>query len=305
MTSPEAMPSSPAIRVQGLDVHLPDPQRRSARWRQVLHDVTLEVPRGQVTALVGSNGAGKTTLLRSLSGALTPTHGTIEVLGAPIGGADEALPPGVGVVPDAPVHPDHWTADDLVLCQRDVELDYDLRLAGRLLRRARIDPGAQLRRLSAGQRTRLQLAVALGGRPDLLLLDEPFARLDPLAREEVLEDLRDHQAAGEERTLLLSTHDLAEIERFADHVVLLHEGRVELAGDALELLEDHLIATVDPRAASGPAAARDSLRGARRSGEMLEGLIGAEEAVALPGLTDLRRPTLQDLLTFTLREASR
>lgn len=299
MTSVDTPQGVPAIRVEGLDVDLPDPRRRTAPQRQVLHDVSFEVPRGQVTALVGSNGAGKTTLLRTLSGAIAPTIGEIEVLGIAIGGPEDALPSGVGVVPDVPFHPDHWTADDLVLSQRGAEPGYDLRLVGRLLRRARIDPGAQLRRLSAGQRTRLLLAVALGGRPDLLLLDEPFARLDPLARDDVLDELRTHHAGGEERAILLSTHDLAGIEHFADRVVLMHEGRIALAGDALELLEEHLIATV------GRGNAIGSLRGIRPSGDQLEGLVGVEEAVTLPGLTDLRRPTLQDLLTFTLREASR
>ena len=249
---------------------------------------------------MGTNGAGKTTLLRTLSGAYPPSTGEIELEGAPLGGPEDALPAGVGIVPDAPFQPAHWSADDLVLAQRSVEPEFDTRLVGRLLRRAGIAPSTPLRRLSAGQRSRLLLAVALGIRPSLLMLDEPFAHLDPLARTEVLEELREHLAGGEDRTILLSTHDLGEIDRFVDHIVLLHDGRVVLEASALDLIEDHLMATAE---AAAPHTAE--LRGARQSGDRLEGLLRAEDAVGLPGLVDLRRPTLQEVLTFTLREVSR
>ena len=289
-----------SIAVRGLDVHLPDPQRWIRPQRQILRDVSFDVPRGQVTALVGTNGAGKTTLLRTLSGAYPPSTGEIELEGAPLGGPEDALPAGVGIVPDEPFQPAHWSADDLVLAQRSVEPEFDTRLVGRLLRRAGIAPSTPLRRLSAGQRSRLLLAVALGIRPSLLMLDEPFAHLDPLARTEVLEELREHLAGGEDRTILLSTHDLGEIDRFVDHIVLLHDGRVVLEASALDLIEDHLMATAETAAPH-----TDELRGARQSGDRLEGLLRAEDAVGLPGLVDLRRPTLQEVLTFTLREVSR
>lgn len=291
---------SPAVSVRGLDVHLPDPQRWTRPVRHVLRDVSFDVPRGQVTALVGTNGAGKTTLLRTLSGAYAPSAGDIQVEGASIGGPEDALPAGIGIVPDDPFQPAHWSADDLVIAQRRVEPHYDPRLVGTLLRRARIEPSAQLRRLSAGQRTRLLLAVALGIRPTLLMLDEPFAHLDPLARTEVLDELRVHHAGAEDRTILLSTHDLGEIERFVDHVVLLHKGRVVLEGSALDVVEDHVMVTAE--ASTAPTA---ELQGVRRSGERLEALVRVEDAVGLTGLTDLRRPTLQDVLTFTLREVAR
>lgn len=301
---PSSHPAARAgIVTRGLDVHLPDPQRPGRPDRAVLRDVSFTAPHGQVTALIGSNGAGKTTLLRTLAGALRPTAGSIRVLGASLGGPEDALPPGVGIVPDVPVQPDHWSADELVLAHRRVEPAVDARLVGRLLRRAGIAPSAQLRRLSAGQRTRLLLAVALGMAPSLLLLDEPLARLDPLAREDVLDELRNHQAAGEDRTILVSTHDLGDVERFVDHIVLLHRGKIVLEGSAMDLIEEHLIVTIsDPQTAG---ATMSPLQGARRSGDHLEALARAEDAVALAGLSDLRRPTLQDVLTFTLREASR
>lgn len=294
-------PLAPAVAVDDLTVHLPSQRRFGGAPHRVLHHVTLTIPTGQVTALVGSNGAGKTTLLRTLTGGIGPTAGSITVLGAPIGGPEDALPAGVGVVPDAPFQPDHWSADDMVRVLRKMESTVDARGIGRRLRRAGIDPGTPLKCLSAGQRTRLMLAVALGAAPALLLLDEPFARLDPLAREDVLDELRRHQAEGEDRTILLSTHELGSLERFVDHVVLLHDGRVLLDEDLTDLAERHLVATV-PLDAAPPS---DLLTGNRRTGEVLEGLVDTEDALFLPKDSDLRRATIQDVLTFTLREAAR
>lgn len=292
---------APAITVTGLSVHLPSQRRFGGTPHHALRGVDLTVPTGQVTALVGSNGAGKTTLLRSLTGAYQPTGGAITVLDAPIGGPTDALPAGVSVVPDAPFHPQHWSADDMVRILRKMEKGVDAAGIGRRLRRAGIDPGTPIKSLSAGQRTRLMLAVALGTAPSLLLLDEPFARLDPLAREDVLDELRRHQAKAEDRTILLSTHELGSLESFVDHVVLLHEGRVLMQGSLPDLAEQHLVATVPV----DPAPPLHLLRGHRRTGDVLDALVDTDDALLLPSNAEIRRATIQDVLTFTLREASR
>lgn len=292
---------APAIAVQDLSVHLPSQRRFGRAPHHVLRGIDLTVPSGQVTALVGSNGAGKTTLLRTLSGAIRPSAGSVTVLGDPIGGPEDALPAGVGVVPDQPFQPDHWSADDMVRILRKMEHRVDAAGIGRRLRRAGIDPGTAIKELSAGQRTRLVLSVVLGAAPSLLLLDEPFARLDPLAREDVLDELRRHQAEGEDRAILLSTHELGSLERFVDHVVLLHEGKVLLEGPLLDLADQHLVATIP----IDPLPPMRLLRGHRRTGDVLDALVATEDAVFLPGNAGLRRATIQDVLTFTLREAAR
>lgn len=298
---------APAVDVRDLTVHLPSQRRFGGAPHRALHDVSLTIPTGQVTALVGSNGAGKTTLLRTLAGAIGPTAGTVTVLGSPMGGPEDSLPAGVSVVPDASYYPDRWSADDMVLMLRRMERTVDARGIGRRLRRAGIDPGTPIKSLSAGQRTRLMLAVGLGTAPSLLMLDEPFARLDPLAREDVLDELRRHQAAGEDRTILLSTHELGSLERFVDHVVLLHDGSVLLDEDLADAAERHLVATVprEPASRHEPTAPMGLLTGARRAGDVMEGLVDTEDALFLPKDSDLRRATIQDVLTFTLREAAR
>lgn len=290
----------PAVQVAGLAVDRIDPARRHDGPVHALSDVSFTAPAGRVTALVGTNGAGKTTVLRSLVGALRPQRGRIEVLGSEVGPAEAACPAGVAVVPDAPVHPPDTTADDVVRLHRKLRDPFDVRGFGRRLRRHGIDPGAGISALSAGQATRAALAEALSLDPTLLLLDEPMARLDPLARREVLDELRDHLAGGQERSILLSTHDLDGMDRFVDHLVVLHAGRTVLEGDIDDLLEGHLIATV--AADSDPP-----LAGARTvgpDGAMSEGLLDAETAVDLPRGAHLREPTLPELIGFTLAEST-
>ncbi|MGY5764080.1 ATP-binding cassette domain-containing protein [Brachybacterium sp. DNPG3] len=292
---------------------------RPVRTVRALEDVSFTAPSGCVTAIVGTNGAGKTTLLRALTGAVPVASGAIEVLGAPVGPASLARPAGVGVVPDAPLLPPDWSADDVVRLHRRLGDPLDVPALGRDLRRHGIDPGAPISRLSAGQATRFSLAVALAQDPALLLLDEPLARMDPLARRELLDDLREHLARsgptgggptevgatgdgstedGPMRSILLSTHDLDGMDRFVDRLVVLHEGLTVLTGDVDRLLEDHLVALMP----SADASARSS-RGAARSPGTRERLLPLDDAVGLPPGTALREPDLADLVELALAGA--
>lgn len=303
-----------ALTCRELGVSLPDPRSRFRPWISVLRGVDLHVPIGQVTALVGTNGAGKTTLLRALMGAVRTDRGSIRALDRPIGPASCARPPGMALVPDRPAFPEDWTADDVAVLHRRLRDGFDVRGFGHALRAKSIDPGAKLSSLSAGRATWFSFAHAMAGDPRLLLLDEPFARLDPLARTEMVDALRGLLARDEERSVLLSTHDLDGMERLVDHLVVLHEGRVALEGDVDALLEDWLITTVPSNGAQGAGAdgsgssdTVDILRGMRRvgiEGCSLEGLVSADDAVGLPSGSDLRRPTLQELVGYTLADAS-
>lgn len=290
---------APAIAVRGLTVARP----ALAPWRpdvEVLRDVSCTAPTGLVTCLVGTNGAGKTTLLETMIGALRPVRGCVCVDGARMQDAEVGLPAGVAYVPDAPAYPSSWSTEEIVRTQRRLDPDLDVRAIGRMLQRRGIDPRRAVAKLSAGQGTSVSLALALARDPRLLILDEPFARLDPLAREELTDELRDHLAAEPERSVLLSTHDLAGMERFVDHLIVLDAGRVVCEGDVDELCEEHLVVTVD--AADARALA---LRGPRRAGDRVEGLLRTDEAAALPTSATLRAPTLPEIVTFELRESAR
>lgn len=276
-------PPPHAVRVDNLSVAVPHPRSRYRAATPVLDEVSFTAPRGHVTALVGTNGAGKTTLLRTLTGALRPSSGSIDVLGSPVGPPEDACPPGVAVVPDAPVLPEEWTAREVIALHRRLGDPFDPRGFTAMLRARGIGRRTMIGSLSAGQSTHFSLAHALAKDPQLLVLDEPLARLDPLARTELIDRLRERIAADDSRSVLLSTHDLDGMDRFVDRLVVLHEGRTVLEGDVHELLEGHLVATCRGEA---------------------ETLIGVDDAVGLPPGTALREPGLAELVSVTLASVS-
>lgn len=288
-------PVAPAIRVQQLAVDIPHPRSRYRAPTPALHDISFTAPRGQVTALVGTNGAGKTTVLRALTGALRPAAGSIEVLGRTVGPADRACPEGVGVVPDAPVLPEEWTAQDVIALRRCLGDPFDTSLFPRMLQASGIRPRAMIGSLSAGQTTAFAVAAALATDPRLLVLDEPLTRLDPLARSTLVDLLRDRLTDDDSRSVLLSTHDLEGMDCFVDHLVVLHEGRTVLEGDVDELLEAHVVATYPAGAPQIPLGARPL----GRSGAA-EALIATDDSVGLAPGTALREPDLPDLVGLTL-----
>jgi ABC-2 type transport system ATP-binding protein len=214
-------------------------KRYGSRW--ALRNCTLAVPHGGVVGLVGANGAGKTTLLHLVVGLLEQTEGSISALGdRPGRGADQLARVGF-LAQDAPLYPSLTVAEHLRLGQRlNPHWDQDL-AAGRIARLG-LDPSHRAGRLSGGQRSQLALTIAMGKRPELLVLDEPVSRLDPLARREFLRDLM-ALVAEHEPTVILSSHLLSDVERVCDHLIVLAEGRVRLVGPVEELVATHKILT--------------------------------------------------------------
>ncbi|MEU9237670.1 ABC transporter ATP-binding protein [Streptomyces subrutilus] len=221
-------PTAPALRATQLG--------RAFRGRSALNDCDLELPAGRVTALVGPNGAGKSTLLQLAAGLLRPTTGRIRVFGhAP--GSREARARTAFLAQEKPLHPRFTVADTLRL-GRELNRGWDQALAERLVWAAGIPLTARVGSLSGGNRTRVALALTLGKRAELLLLDEPLADLDPVARHDVTALLMT-EAAERGVTIVMSTHVLSELEDVCDHVLLLKDGAVRLAGDAQELRAAH------------------------------------------------------------------
>ncbi|HEY7224180.1 MAG TPA: ABC transporter ATP-binding protein [Micromonosporaceae bacterium] len=205
--------------------------------REALTDCTLEVPPGHVVGLVGPNGAGKTTLLKIACGMLAPTAGSIEVLGdKPAAGPAQLARVGY-VAQDTPVYASLSVADHLRF-GATMNPRWDAALA-----RARIDQlGLDLKqkagKLSGGQRAQLALTVAVAKRPELLILDEPVASLDPLARRDFLRHLME-SVAENGTSVILSSHLVSDLERVCDYLVVLVASRVQLAGETEHLLEQH------------------------------------------------------------------
>ncbi|GAA1690958.1 ABC transporter ATP-binding protein [Glycomyces endophyticus] len=202
-----------------------------------LTDATLDLPAGRIVGLVGPNGAGKSTLLALAAGLIRPTSGTIEVLGNRPA-ADAAQLARVGfVAQDTPVYTQLTVADHLTLGEK-LNPRWDRRTAADRIRQIGLDPAKKAGRLSGGQKAQLALTLAAAKRPDLLIFDEPVAALDPLARRAFLQSLMEF-VADLDVAVVLSSHLIADVERVCDHLVILAESRVQVAGDIDDLTADH------------------------------------------------------------------
>jgi ABC-2 type transport system ATP-binding protein len=210
------------------------------RYRRTwaLKDCNLTVPRGRIAALVGPNGAGKTTLLHLAVGLLAPTSGSIRVLDQAPG--DASLLPRIGfVAQDTPLYRDFTAAEHLTM---GVKLNrrFDQTLARDRLERLGVQLDRRVGTLSGGQRAQVALALALAKQPQLLLLDEPLASLDPLARREFLQTLMG-AVAEQGVTVVLSSHLLADLERVCDYLIVLSAAHVQVLGTTEELLAQHML----------------------------------------------------------------
>ncbi|MFJ6105548.1 ABC transporter ATP-binding protein [Streptomyces sp. NPDC092359] len=271
--------TDPVITAEGLGLRY----RRSGRsW--ALKDCTFTLSAGTVVGIVGPNGAGKSTLLALAARLLRPTEGRIET---PAGDR-------VGyVAQDKPLYEALTVAETLRL-GRELNPDrWDPAVAGKIVAGGPLDPKARVRSLSGGQRSRLALALALGKRPELLLLDEPMADLDPLARHELMGALM-ADAAEHGTTVVVSSHVLTELEGTCDHLLLVQHGRIRLHGPIDELIAGHALLT-GPVGDLSPHTVVDS----RTTGRQFTALIRREGPVEGPWRAS--EPSLEELLLAHLR----
>jgi ABC-2 type transport system ATP-binding protein len=237
-----------AIETHGLG------KRYRSTW--ALEDCTLEIPAGSVTALVGPNGAGKTTLLNLAVGLSRPTEGSISVLGTDPSADAASARSRIGfVAQDHPLHGSLTVAETLSYGFK-LNPTWDDELAHERLEALRLPLGKKVSTLSGGQRAQVALTLALAKRPELLLLDEPVASLDPLARREFMQSLMQAVAAGG-ITVVLSSHIVADLERVCDHIVILSRAHTQLAAPIEEVLATH-------RLLLGPRGDVESLKGVVR-----------------------------------------
>jgi ABC-2 type transport system ATP-binding protein len=207
-------------------------KRYGRHW--ALRDCSLALPAGGISALVGPNGAGKSTLLHLAIGLQRPSEGSVRVFDEPPG---EVIDQIGFVAQDTPLYKD-FTATDLLEMGRRLNRRWDRTLAHDRLRQVGVPLDRPVGRMSGGQRAQVALTLALAKRPRLLLLDEPVASLDPLARREFLQALMGG-VADDGTTVLLSSHLLGDLERVCDHLIVLNEGRVQVLGSVEALLAEH------------------------------------------------------------------
>jgi ABC-2 type transport system ATP-binding protein len=270
---------TPAVRARGLG------KRYRAKW--ALRECAFELPAGRVAALVGANGAGKTTLMSVLAGLLDADEGSAGAVGRV-----------AFVSQEKPVYRNFSAADVLRLGAR-LNVVWDEARARRWLARFEIPLDRACGKLSGGMQAQVAFALALGSRPDVLMLDEPLANLDPLARREVTAELLG-EVAETGMTVLLSTHVVAELSGVADYLLLLAHGRLLAGGDLDELLGRHVSYT-GPRSDVPPALG--TVVEARHSANQSTFLVELAEGQPRPvvaGLWVERPPTLEDYVLAQL-----
>ncbi|PVE06623.1 ABC transporter ATP-binding protein [Streptomyces scopuliridis] len=283
-----------AIEATGLGKRFAGSRRRE-RW--ALRGCSFRIPAGRVCALVGPNGAGKSTLLAHAAGLLAPTEGSVRVLGAAPAEVRARL---AYVAQDKPLYPQLTVGETLRMGRELNPERWDAAAAERIIEGSgpgsALDHGLRVRSLSGGQRTRVALALALGKRPELLLLDEPMADLDPLARHQLMGALM-AGAAEHGTTVVISSHILAELADACDYLLLLDGGRVRLGGEVEDILNAHLLV-------SGAARDLDDLAPhtvveSRTAGRGRTALIRPEGPPDSAWQTD--EPSLEELLLAHLR----
>lgn len=232
------LPSDVALRADGLRKQY----RRvlGNRTNEALADCSLTLPAGKIAALIGANGAGKTTLLSILAGLLQPDAGSTHTTGR------------TAFVSQEKAVYRHLTPPAVLGIAARLNRIWDEDKARRWLTRFEVPLERNCGKLSGGQQAQVAFAAALGSRPDVLLLDEPLSNLDPLVRREVMAELLT-EVADTGMSVVLSTHVVAELGGVTDHLLLLAQGQLELAGDMDELLEQH-VQYVGPPATEPPVA---------------------------------------------------
>ncbi|MFF0879937.1 ABC transporter ATP-binding protein [Micromonospora aurantiaca (nom. illeg.)] len=278
-------------------------RRYGAVW--ALRECSFALPANRVVALVGANGAGKSTLLSIIAGTLAATGGTVSVHGRQVvrGGSADGDSRVAILAQDKPLYRD-FTVSDMLRFGRSTNRVWDQRRALSWLDRFAVPLDRRCGKLSGGQRAQVALAVALGSRPAVLLLDEPLANLDPLARVEVTGELL-AEVADDDMTVMLSTHIVAELSGVGDHLLLLDAGRPVLTGDVEELLDSHVRLT-GPRADQppGPGTVVQAQHTGRQSTFVLRRpATPAAHAVVAPGWT-AQPITLDELILTHLRASA-
>jgi ABC-2 type transport system ATP-binding protein len=263
-----------------------------------LRDCSVAIPAGRVAALIGPNGAGKSTLLNLAVGLAAPTAGAVTVLGGQPAGSAAALDGIAFVAQDTPVYK-NLSAGDMLHLTRNLNRRFDQSYAKDRLADLGIPLRRKAGRLSGGQQAQLALTLALARRPRLLLLDEPVAMLDPIARHDFMATVLTAMA-DDGVSVVLSSHVLTELERVADYLILVSRGRVQVAGEVEDLLAAHRVLT-------GPAAeteryAQWPVVHARRAEAQTHLLVRATADDPVPPGWEAHRVGLEELALAYLRE---
>lgn len=259
-----------------------------------LKSINFTVPQGLCCGFVGPNGAGKSTTLRMLAGLAFPDSGDIRLLGRPVG--DSARKGEIGILFDQPYYQEEWTPLDIERSLAPFYPGWDSARYRNYLSRFGLDARKKFRSFSRGMKQKLAMAVHLSRNTRLLLLDEPTGGLDPAARDELLDILREYMVP-ENRTILFSTHITSDLERLADRIVYISGGAISYSGDTDELVSRYCVV----RGNVLPEGKKDSAIGLRQSGSGYECLMELARIGGLPPDAVTEPATIGDVVVYMER----
>lgn len=260
-----------------------------------LHGIHFHLPAGYIMGMIGPNGAGKTTTIKALLDMIRPDAGTISLLGAATAADRIALRDSLGVQLDTTLYPDYWRVKQVAKSLRSFFPQWDDAYFDQLCTDMEIPLKTKYKSMSRGTQVKLQLAAALAHHPRLLILDEPTAGLDPLARDELLTRLQDFIADGQ-HSVLLSTHLTGDLERIADFLLYIRGGRQQFFGHVDDLLGQY--ALIKGGLADLTPALRAALIGLRTHSEGFSGLLAVDQTVGLPDTLLQESITLEELMIY-------
>lgn len=263
-----------------------------------LRDVNLTLPKGCILGLVGENGAGKSTTIRLLTGELRPDGGTVSVLDAEPGSPDfRSVKERLGVVLDDAWFPEILNARQVGTMMAMTYESWDAELYESYLARFALPREKNFKDYSRGMRMKLAIAVALAHRPEVLLLDEATAGLDPIVRDEVLEIFREFSEA-EDHAILISSHILSDLEKLCDYIAFLHQGKLLFCQEKDRLLETYGLFVGTRRQAE--ELAEDAVLAREDSG--FGGVRAIVRRDAVPACLPLEKPTVEDIILAMVRK---
>ena len=260
-----------------------------------LHGIHFHLPAGYIMGMIGPNGAGKTTTIKALLDMIRPDAGTISLLGAATAADRIALRDSLGVQLDTTLYPDYWRVKQVAKSLQSFFPQWDDAYFDQLCTDMEIPLKTKYKSMSRGTQVKLQLAAALAHHPRLLILDEPTAGLDPLARDELLTRLQDFIADGQ-HSVLLSTHLTGDLERIADFLLYIRGGRQQFFGHVDDLLGQYVL--IKGGLADLTPALRAALIGLRTHSEGFSGLLAVDQTVGLPDTLLQESITLEELMIY-------
>ncbi|MEV5576128.1 ABC transporter ATP-binding protein [Spirillospora sp. NPDC052269] len=280
-----------AIEASGLG------KRYGRSW--ALRDCSLSIPSGHVVGLVGPNGAGKTTFLSMAVGLSTPTTGEVRLLGRHRAGSPDALDMVAFVAQDAALYR-NLSVTDMLRVGRSLNRRWDERTARDRLAELGIPLDRKVGALSGGQRAQVALSLALAKRPGLLILDEPLAALDPLARHEFMSSLM-AAVAEDGVSVVFSSHVVAELERVCDYLIVLQDGQVQVSGGVEDLTAEHHV-LVGPADQADEVASLLPVVRSRRASAQAHLLVRTSQSVPVPPGWQHHPVTLEEIVLTYMRE---